>query len=98
MVASIILSKKPDYGVIYDVKGKNLAIKFFLSQDNKQDKKVQKIQNRLIKLNRVDRRIDVNASQIMSIFILKNHSPRHRTWTSIATSRAETAEAAETMP
>jgi len=40
MIPPKILNKKPDYGIIDDIKRKNLAIEFFLLQDEKQNEKI----------------------------------------------------------
>jgi len=61
VIPPIKFNKVPDYGIIYDIEGKNLSIKSFLLQDKKQNKKVQKIQSRLIKLGRMKRDAERNA-------------------------------------
>jgi len=91
-------SEIPDDRVIDDVQRENLAVKFFPSEDEKKDKKVQKIQSRFIELNWMERQAKRNTCQVMGIFIAELYAPGKRTFPAIAASCGETSYPAKAMP
>jgi len=98
MIASVKFNKIPEDRIIDDVERKDLAIETLSLQDDEENKKVQEVQGRLVKLSRMEGRINRNSSQVMSVFTVKTYSPRHSTGPAITTPCGEATYPAKSMP
>ena len=97
MVTSEKFDNIPDYWIVDDVERDDLTIKTLFPQDEKKDKEIGKIQERLIKLCGMKQCIERNSREVMRVFILERDSPGDRTLRSITTSCTEAAQTAKAV-
>lgn len=97
MITAIKFNNVPDYGIIDDVKRKDLPVKSLFFENEKQKKKVCKIKSSLIKLHRMKKHAKRDPGEVMSIFVMKCHSPRQKTFPSETATCVKTAQAAKAV-
>src|SRR5512142_3078844 len=97
VVAPEILGDEADDRIIEDVEGEDLAVEFLFLQDDEEDGEIQEIEGGLVKLDRVERRAELDPRELAGVLVVERHRPGGRAFAPVAAAGAEAADPAEAV-
>jgi len=75
VVTPEVLGDETDDGIVDDVERKDLTVVAFSFQDKIEDDEVEEVEDRLVKLDRMEGHVKRNTGRVMGVSVLENRPP-----------------------